>query len=125
MPSRDHLDMVSLEPINAREEEDSQFYRRQREIERELEIYALTALLGWSMFASTPAPSIAMDCVEEVDIDYLVDVIEGNVKKEATKKKKEKKKKKSKQSVVGQTLDESRVGKELNDDEQEDFGCKD
>ena len=44
---------------------------------------------------------------------------------EKKKKKKEKKKKKSKQSVVGQTLDESRVGKELNDDEQEDFGCKD
>ena len=62
--------------------------------------------------------------LDSIDIDVLVDSIEGNDKKEETKKKKKKKKKKSKQSVVGQPLDESRVGKELNDVEQEEFESK-
>lgn len=60
--------------------------------------------------------------MEQVDIDYLVDVIEGNVKKDATKKKKKKKKKAD--LIVGQTLDESRIGEEFNDVEQEEFESK-
>ena len=40
--------MVSLEPIDARKEEASQFYRRQREIIPELEIYTLAALQRWN-----------------------------------------------------------------------------
>ena len=33
MPSKDHLNMLGLEPIDAREEEASQFYPSRREIE--------------------------------------------------------------------------------------------
>ena len=52
---------VSFEPIDAREEEASQFYRHQREIIPELEIYTLAALQRWNMFAPTLAPPISMD----------------------------------------------------------------
>ena len=51
---------------------------------------------------------------DDIDIDFLVDAIEGNDKTEDTKKKKKKEKKKSKRKSdlvveVSGTLDESRV----------------
>ena len=81
MPSQDHLYMQ-----DARKKKASKFYCRQREDISELIIYTLAGLQSWNM----SAPVLLM---EGADIDYLYDVIEGNVikKQQRTRKRKREK----------------------------------
>ena len=101
MPSQHQLYMLSL-TIKSRVEDQEENISLLREIESDIDLE----------FGLCDGKAHYQKYFECVDIDFLVDAIEGNDMKEETKKMKMKRKKKSKQKTdliveVSETLDES------------------